>query len=130
LGTVLVSSSMAALDVEEEGAVARPGGADEGEVGVTIAPAPLSWLMRSSTSLYLFSAAALLLAEAGSFDAEKTRSSYHCRRRERWSGEMRNIMYLYLEKRRRQLTPVTAPLLAEKDGSGPQTKVSCDTKSG
>jgi hypothetical protein len=129
LGTVLGSPSTAALDIGEEGTVARPGGADEeGETDAT--PAPLSWSMRSSTSPYPLWAKALILAGADTFDALKISSSYHCRRRERWSGEMRNIMYLYLEKRWRQLTPVTAPPLEEKDGSGPQTKVSCDTKSG
>jgi len=130
-GTVL-TSSMATLDVGEEGAVARPGGADKEEEGmdeVTSAPTPLSWSMRSSTSPYPTFWVESLIPEAGMFGLSKTSLSNHCRRRERWPGETRNIIYLYLEKRWDQLMPVTAPPLEVKYGSGPQTKVTCDMKS-
>jgi hypothetical protein len=81
LGIPLVSSSTAMLDLGKDGMVAaRPGGAELGrsEEGVTLVP--LSWSMRSLMSPYPFWDVVALLAKADSFDAEKTCSSYHCRR--------------------------------------------------
>jgi hypothetical protein len=83
LGTPLVSSSTTMSDIGEDGTVAaRPGGAELGRSKEGVTLVPLSWLMRSLMSPYPFWDVVVLLAKADSFNAKKTRSSYHCKRQE------------------------------------------------